>query len=199
MLLLWFLFLLIFFIYEIKKHINYFIALCSFQNDKFEKSAAPFESCKFHPLHEHLRSGTLNNLWEDFFSASGISFIFVPAIHEKDTKTQRENMWAPGEILLFLCSGVLDSKLPILGLFESLNFPVPRTVTWFPQTIKKTGKHDKKQVFREVLNPGVLCVFFPLFSSLDFVYCKIQRQFWIYSSSRTESFPLKCSQVQKMS
>ena len=134
-----------------------------------------------------------------FFSASGISFIFVPAIHEKDTKTQRENMWAPGEILLFLCSGVLNSKLPILGLFESLNFPVPRTVTWFPQTIKKTGKHDKKQVFREVLNPGVLCVFFPLFSSLDFVYCKIQRQFWIYSSSRTESFPLKCSQVQKMS
>lgn len=67
MLLLWFLFPLIFFIYEIKKHINYFIALCSFQNDKFEKSAAPFESCKFRPLHEHLRSGTLNNLWEDFF------------------------------------------------------------------------------------------------------------------------------------
>ena len=69
----------------------------------------------------------------------------------------------------------VDSKLPILGLLESLNFPVPRTVTWFPQTIKKTGKHDKKQVFREVLNPGVLWVFFPLFSSLDFVYCKIQR------------------------
>lgn len=126
MLLLWFLFpLIFFFIYEIKKHINYFIALCSFQNDKFEKSAAPFESCKFRPLHEHLRSGTLNNLWEDFFSASGISFIFVPAIHEKDTKTQRENMWAPGEILLFLCSGV-----QIISAVSAFKIVVNQNETW---------------------------------------------------------------------
>lgn len=199
MLLLWFLFLLIFFIYEIKKHINYFIALSSFQNDKFEKSAAPFESCKFHPLHEHLRSGTLNNLWEDFFFGEWNKFHICSSYSWKRHKDTKRKHVSPGRdtaLSLFRC---LDSKLPILGLFESLNFPVPRTVTWFPQTIKKTGKHDKKQVFREVLNPGVLCVFFPLFSSLDFVYCKIQRQFWIYSSSRTESFPLKCSQVQKMS
>ena len=125
MLLLWFLFPLIFFIYEIKKHINYFIALCSFQNDKFEKSAAPFESCKFRPLHEHLRSGTLNNLWEEFFfSASGISFIFVPAIHEKE-KTQRENMWAPGKILLFLCSGV-----QIISAVSAFKIVVNQNETW---------------------------------------------------------------------
>ena len=107
MLLLWFLFPLIFFIYEIKKHINYFIALCSFQNDKFEKSAAPFESCRFRPLHEHLRSSTLNNLWEDFFFGEWNKFHICSSYSWKRHKDTKRKHVSPGRdtaLSLFRCS-----------------------------------------------------------------------------------------------
>ena len=122
MLLLWFLFPLIFFIYEIKKHINYFIALCSFQNDKFEKSAAPFESCKFRPLHEHLRSGTLNNLWEDFFSEWN-KFHICSSYSWKREDTKRKHS-SPGQ------DTALSSGVQIISAVSAFKIFVNQNETW---------------------------------------------------------------------
>ena len=72
-------------------------------------------------------------------------------------------------------SKVDSKKLPILGLFESLNFQFHEPWHGFLKPLRRPANMTRNKSFEKYLILVYYAFFFPLFSSSDFVYCKIQR------------------------